>query len=281
MAAPAQSVELAEKASTLLALPFAAGALTAAAFFLIIPESVLTFKGRSSSESSAFAKFGVSLLSGVFTGALIHWVTDHEHGLGKHLCNGKQVAANTDTADDVEAAKALKGEVEEQKEAGKVKPVAWSIFIGDTLHNFVDGIAVAVAFKSCSAATGWVVLLGTVSHEIPQELADYLVLTLEGGIKPCYALLFNFFSGTAAIFSGLIASSVDFGQETTAGLLGFSGGIYLWISLGELLPKIKATSCKSFLVVVITFLVGATAVGLVLHEHSHCSAGGSHAGHGH
>jgi zinc transporter ZupT len=106
-----------------------------------------------------------------------------------------------------------------------VKPVVWSILVGDGLHNAVDGVAIAIAFKACSASAGWVVLVGTVAHEIPQELADYLILTLEGGVRPGWALLWNFLSGATCIVAGLIASSVEASDETQAGLLGFGWGV--------------------------------------------------------
>lgn len=271
----------------LFSLTFAGGALLGAAFFLIAPESVMIFNGTSDGEGQAFAKFGSCLIGGVFIAALLHWLfDDNMQSASPKQTNepATEAEAQTLSSPDVELAKPnAQPEIQSQSPKGLcgIKPVVWSILIGDGLHNAIDGIAIAIAFKSCTAATGWVVLVGTVAHEIPQELADYLVLTLKGGLKPSLALLFNFLSACTCIIAGLVASSIDTTEESQAGLLAFSAGIYAYIGVGELLSQVKVTSFKELLIASLSFLFGTTAVGLVLFEHTHCTAGGGHEGHAH
>ena len=63
------------------------------------------------------------------------------------------------------------------------------ILVGDTFHNFVDGILIAAAFLE-STELGIVTALAIIAHEIPQEVGDYLIL-LHSGYSRARALAFN------------------------------------------------------------------------------------------
>ena len=69
------------------------------------------------------------------------------------------------------------------------------ILIGDSLHNFVDGVAIAVAFNS-SISLGMATSVAVIAHEVPQEVGDFAIL-LESGYTRSRALWFNAFSLTA------------------------------------------------------------------------------------
>ena len=304
---------------------FASGALIAAASFLIAPEALMILSSASVSpdgEAQGFFKWGSCLIAGVLSGALIHWIS---HSLESNLLDHKQpdaielqritVQTTVETpagCSDVEKPK-LKGDKVVQGYLG-VHPVVWAVCLGDGLHNAVDGVTLAVAFSACSAGAGWIVLIGTVAHEIPQELADYLVLTQVGGLRPLTALAVNVLSGATAILAGLITSGIivnqpEVDQQALGDLLAYSAGVYLWISVslpapillyisvffhplnfrhmcspsqvGELLGHLQLTDLKAtFFQGLLPFLVGATAVGLVLLGHKHCEPEGG-GGHGH
>jgi zinc and cadmium transporter len=57
------------------------------------------------------------------------------------------------------------------------------ILVGDTFHNFVDGILIAAAFLE-NTELGIVTALAIIAHEIPQEVGDYLILLHSGYSKP-------------------------------------------------------------------------------------------------
>jgi zinc and cadmium transporter len=63
------------------------------------------------------------------------------------------------------------------------------ITVGDTFHNFVDGIIIAAAFL-VDFRLGVVTALAIISHEIPQEIGDFLIL-LHSGYSRTQALLLN------------------------------------------------------------------------------------------
>ena len=77
-----------------------------------------------------------------------------------------------------------------------------SVLVGDSIHNFCDGIIIAAAFLA-DTGLGVVTALAIVAHEIPQEAGDYIVL-LNAGFSRRKALLYNALSGLAAVAGGVL-----------------------------------------------------------------------------
>ena len=50
-----------------------------------------------------------------------------------------------------------------------IAPMAWTVIIGDTLHNIADGIAIGVAFTD-SIVGGVSTSIAVLCHEVPHEL---------------------------------------------------------------------------------------------------------------
>jgi zinc and cadmium transporter len=55
----------------------------------------------------------------------------------------------------------------------------WSVLVGDSIHNFCDGVIIAAAFLT-DTQLGLVTALAIVAHEIPQEVGDFIVLVNAG-----------------------------------------------------------------------------------------------------
>ena len=66
------------------------------------------------------------------------------------------------------------------------------IIVGDTVHNFVDGVLIAAAFLQ-STELGVLTAIAIVAHEIPQEVGDFLIL-LHSGYTRARALALNLLS---------------------------------------------------------------------------------------
>lgn len=77
------------------------------------------------------------------------------------------------------------------------------VMLGDSFHNFVDGLVIAAAFAE-SVPLGLVTAAAIVAHEIPQELGDFVVL-LHAGFSRRRALAFNLFSSLAMAAGALLA----------------------------------------------------------------------------
>ncbi|NJN00430.1 MAG: ZIP family metal transporter, partial [Aquincola sp.] len=51
----------------------------------------------------------------------------------------------------------------------------WSVLVGDSIHNFFDGMIIAAAFLA-DVRLGVITSLAVMAHEIPQEVGDFIVL---------------------------------------------------------------------------------------------------------
>lgn len=81
-------------------------------------------------------------------------------------------------------------------------PAGAMIVLGYGLHNFVDGMLIAAACLQ-DPALGIATAIAVITHEIPQELGDFVVL-LAAGYSRQRALLFNAISGLAAVAGGML-----------------------------------------------------------------------------
>ena len=182
---------------------YAIGALLGAAFLEIIPHAF----------EKAPRQAGFSILAGIFVffvlEKLLLWrhchtenceVHDpHEHGHGDHGRTG-----------------AL-------------------IMVGDTVHNFVDGVLIAAAFLE-STELGLIAALAIIAHEIPQEVGDFLIL-LHSGYSRAKALALNIASSLATLVGGVggyYLLPIFAGWE--AALLGFVAASMVYVAVADLIP---------------------------------------------
>jgi zinc and cadmium transporter len=109
------------------------------------------------------------------------------------------------------------------------------IMIGDTFHNFVDGILIAAAFMA-NHELGIVTAMAIIAHEIPQEIGDFLIL-LHSGYTKSQALLLNVLSSAAMVAGGLIAYfALQTLQQWVAPLLGLAAASMLYVAVADLIP---------------------------------------------
>uniref|UniRef100_A0A7S2XX20 Uncharacterized protein n=1 Tax=Fibrocapsa japonica TaxID=94617 RepID=A0A7S2XX20_9STRA len=150
----------------------------------------------------------------------------------------------------------------------------WNVFFGDLVHNFLDGVLVAAAFSGCSTAKGWAITAAVAAHEIPQEIADVMVL-LSAGMPVSGALAFNLVSSMAAILGAVVVLCMtDMQAEDLGFLLMFGVGIFIFLGATELLPHtLSERQPKQLVVHLAVFAFGAVIVSLALLNHGHCDAG--------
>lgn len=116
------------------------------------------------------------------------------------------------------------------------RPLSILLLIGDGLHNFLGGLAVAGAFLTDIrlGVTTWLV---AAAHEIPQELGDFGVL-LHSGWSKTRALIYNFISALPFLIGGLVAAWLS-ERIDVRWLLPFAGGNFLYLAAADLLPEIR------------------------------------------
>jgi len=109
------------------------------------------------------------------------------------------------------------------------------ILIGDTFHNFVDGVLIAAAFLA-NFELGLVTAVAIIAHEIPQELGDFLIL-LHSGYSKSRALLLNMLSSAAMVAGGVLAYfALQTLQQWIPSLLGLAAASMLYVSVADLIP---------------------------------------------
>jgi zinc and cadmium transporter len=114
------------------------------------------------------------------------------------------------------------------------------ILIGDSLHNFVDGAAIAVAFYD-SISLGIATSIAIIVHEVPQEVGDFVIL-LESGYSKSRALWLNTLSSLAALV-GAVMTIVLLPVVTSLVpyLLSISAASFIYIALADLVPGRRVT----------------------------------------
>lgn len=136
------------------------------------------------------------------------------------------------------------------------KPMTYLILVGDGLHNFIGGCAIAGAFivDIRLGITAW---LAAVAHEIPQELGDFGVL-LHGGWGKRGALLFNVLSASTFLLGGILTYLLSFNMNV-AWLIPFAAGNFLYIGASDLVPEVKEHGDPG--VNIVNFLCFSAALG--------------------
>lgn len=109
------------------------------------------------------------------------------------------------------------------------------IVVGDTIHNFVDGLLIAAAFLQ-STELGIIAAVAIIAHEIPQEVGDFLIL-LHSGYTRARALAMNLLSSAATVAGGILGYfSLKFVAEWEATLLGVVAASMIYVAVADLIP---------------------------------------------
>ncbi len=138
------------------------------------------------------------------------------------------------------------------------------IIIGDSIHNFVDGVAIAVAF-SASLPLGIATAVAVVTHEVPQEVGDFAILLHSGFSRP-RALLFNMLSSLTALLGAILAILLlPVARWSVPYLLSLSAGSFIYIALADLVPGRRARGGLRSLAWELPLIVLGGGTILVLH----------------
>jgi zinc and cadmium transporter len=204
--------------------PFAAGTLLAAAFLDLLKESA---ESGNYEQGLTFALVGILLF--FLLERFLSWF-HHHHPHEEHSHRDPKISM---------------------------------VVIGDTLHNFIDGLAIGAAFL-VSPEAGIIASIAVAAHEIPQEIGDFGLL-LSKGMSKSKVLFVNLISASSAVLGALLIFSVGQNIElNTAPLLGLVAGMFIYIAVSDIIPQIHEESSKKVINISAFLLVfGALSVGLV------------------
>jgi zinc and cadmium transporter len=137
------------------------------------------------------------------------------------------------------------------------------IIVGDTIHNFVDGLLIAAAFLQ-STELGVVTAIAIIAHEIPQEVGDFLIL-LHSGYTRLRALAMNLLSSAATVVGGLIGYfGLQLLEAFQPTLLGIVAASMIYVAVADLIPglhrrpELRDTASQALLIA-----LGIGAIGVV------------------
>ncbi|MGA9666495.1 MAG: ZIP family metal transporter [Gallionella sp.] len=213
---------------------YAIGALLGAAFLEILPEAL---KSRAS----------VTVVSGAVLGGILLFFTLEKLLLWRH-CHHDHCEAH-DPAEP--------GKPGDHGRSGTM------IMVGNTFHNFVDGIIIAAAFLA-DVHLGIVTALAIIAHEIPQEVGDFMIL-LHSGYTKAQALLLNLVSSLATLLGGVLAYyALRSMQNVVPVLLAFAAASMIYVAVADLIPGLhKRTTLRDTLEQVSLIALGISSIVLV------------------
>jgi zinc and cadmium transporter len=204
------SVALALRAAWIpILVSYAIGAMLGAAFLEVIPNAF---------ESGSPQLAAGSILGGIFAffvlEKLLLWRHCHTENCEVH--GSEQGAHGNGTGHDHGRSALL-------------------IMVGDTVHNFVDGVLIAAAFLQ-STELGIVAAIAIIAHEIPQEMGDFVIL-LHSGYSRAKAFAVNMLSSLATLVGGLLGYyALQLFAGLQAVLLGIVAASMIYVAVADLIP---------------------------------------------
>lgn len=131
---------------------------------------------------------------------------------------------------------------------------------GDFVHNFVDGVIIALAFLT-DFQLGLLVAIAVILHEIPQEIGDFSIL-ITGGLSRKKAFIYNYFSASSVVIG---AAAAYFLGAWLLPFLPFAiaviAGNFIYLASADLMPELhEVTSLRHGLIQVLFIIIGALAV---------------------
>jgi zinc and cadmium transporter len=137
------------------------------------------------------------------------------------------------------------------------------IILGDTFHNFVDGIIIAAAFMT-DIQLGIVTSLAIIAHEIPQEVGDFAIL-LHSGYSKLRAFQLNLISSLATLIGGVLAYfTLQNMQAWIPSLLAVAAASMIYVAVADLIPGLHKRTRLSDTIQQVTLIVSGVATVALL-----------------
>jgi zinc and cadmium transporter len=150
----------------------------------------------------------------------------------------------------------------DQEQAGRG---GLSVLVGDSIHNFCDGILIAAAFMT-NPHLGVVTALAIIAHEIPQEVGDYIVL-INAGFSKTRALVYNAISGLAAVVGGVLGYVLMAPwQAYLPYLMVVAASSFVYVAVADLIPQLqKRLSWRDTVAQIFWLAAGLVLIGVLVH----------------
>jgi len=136
----------------------------------------------------------------------------------------------------------------------QVHTYSYLILWGDFIHNFIDGIILALTFM-VDIRLGILTTFAVILHEIPQEISDFGIL-IHGGFSRGKALFYNFLSGLASVLGAVIAYGFGTNLEPFLPIgLALTSGAFVYLAAVDLMPELHESATISHSLIQIAFIL--------------------------
>ena len=141
------------------------------------------------------------------------------------------------------------------------------IMIGDSFHNFVDGIVIAATFTT-SIPLGIATAFSVITHEIPQEVGDFAIL-LKNNYTKKRAFMLNIISGISSLVGALLAFFfMSTLTNITPYVMSISAASFIYVAVSDLIPHLqKDTNPKDSIIQICLILGGVSVIYFMSHTH--------------
>ena len=191
---------------------FAAGVLLGTAFFDLLPEAMHEGEGTG---VDVFFYTLVGIVIFFLIERFIHWFHHHE---------------------------------EYHEHEKETKSTLSLIIIGDTMHNFLDGVVIAATFM-VNPQVGILTALAVFAHEIPQEIGDF-GLMLHKGLSRKRIIIVNIISAAFAFMGAIITYLLGNVLEGYLPVfLAITAGFFIYIAASDLIPEIHHEKRRGFAII--------------------------------
>lgn len=145
----------------------------------------------------------------------------------------------------------------------EIHPVVSLTLLGDSLHNFIDGLTIAAGYLT-SLKTGLLITLGVIFHEIPQEMGDFAILVY-GGYSKKKALVYNFLTALTAVLGAIGGYFfLEKFKSLLPFLLAIAGGNFLYIASSDIIPELhQEIELKKSISSLIIFIFGIFLIAIL------------------
>ena len=209
----------------LIAMPFGAGALLAAAFFDLLPEAFELGDPRT-------------LLLWTLTGFIFFFLLERSAGWFHH-------------------------HHEHGRLSNKNASQRSLIVFGDLMHNAIDGVAIGAAFL-VNPPLGFITTIAVSAHEIPKELGTFALL-LSRGWKDKSVFLANVATAIATIIAAVLVYILGSDQHLPVDImLAATAGFFLYVAASDIIPDIHEQPQKIGMIQAAALVVGVILVGFVI-----------------
>lgn len=142
--------------------------------------------------------------------------------------------------------------------------VGFMSLMGESMHNFIDGIVIGASFVA-SVPVGISTTLAVAFHEIPHEIGNFAVL-LHSGFPRKRALLLNLLSAGVAIIGTVIVIVTSISAASVSEfMLPFAAGNLLYIAGSDLIPELhRETGLRQGAVQLFCMIAGIGVMYLLL-----------------